>query len=155
MNNAMNRFVSAQEKVYANVVAELTEGLKQTHWMWFVFPQLRALGSSPTAQLFGLADLDEAQNFLADDVLGPRLLECCNLLEQHENRAAQQIFGRVDALKLRSSLTLFSIASSNHTIFKRLLLKYFDGTADPQTLAVLALLDPSFPIPNSFVPGVK
>src|SRR5690349_22189636 len=100
----LQRFVDAQESIYANVVEELRAGRKRSHWMWFVFPQLRGLGSSPTAVRFGISSIDEARAYLAHDLLGARLRECAALVAAIEGRSAQDVFGRPDDLKLRSSM---------------------------------------------------
>src|SRR5919205_965409 len=107
----LDRFVTAQSPVYAEVLAELRSGRKSSHWMWFVFPQLRGLGSSPTAVRFGIASIDEARAYLGHDLLGRRLRECARLVAAIDGRSARQIFGSPDDMKLRSSMTLFSRAA--------------------------------------------
>src|SRR6201996_8486462 len=104
----LKRFVDAQAPVYRTVVDELRGGRKRSHWMWFVFPQLRGLGSSPTAVRYGIASLQEARAYLAHDLLGPRLRECTRLVNEVQNRSIAQIFGSPDDLKLFSSMTLFA-----------------------------------------------
>jgi uncharacterized protein (DUF1810 family) len=131
-----DHFVIAQNKTYPAVLSELRAGAKQSHWMWFVFPQLRALGRSPTAQQFGLADLEEAQAYASHPVLGPRLKECVALANAVEGRTAAQIFGSIDALKYRSCLTLFWRATGGE-IFLDGLTKHYSGEEDPLTLAEL------------------
>src|SRR4051794_34023027 len=106
----LDRFVAAQAPVYATVLAELRAGRKQSHWMWFVFPQLAGLGRSPTATFYGLPGLDEARAYLAHDVLGPRLVECTGLVNAVTGRSAHEIFGTPDDLKFRSCVTLFQRA---------------------------------------------
>lgn len=133
----LKRFVEAQAPVYGNVVAELRSGRKQSHWMWFVFPQLRGLGSSPTAEHYGIASLAEARAYLDHDLLGPRLHECVELVNQVQGRSVEQIFGWPDDLKLRSSMTLFARATGDNQDFTALLDKYFDGEQDPLTVARL------------------
>lgn len=133
----LQRFVEAQERVYELVLSELRAGAKRSHWMWFVFPQIAGLGESTMSRTFALSSLDEAVAYLAHPVLGPRLLECCVLVEGLEGRAAEEIFGDVDALKLRSSLTLFARAAPDEPIFSRCLQKYFGAAEDPHTLARL------------------
>src|SRR3954454_3991697 len=103
----LDRFVAAQAPVYATVLAELRAGRKQSHWMWFVFPQLAGLGRSATALFYGIASADEARAYLAHPLLGARLRECLAALSAHEGGSAEAIFGVVDAMKLRSSITLF------------------------------------------------
>ncbi|BDB42532.1 MULTISPECIES: DUF1810 domain-containing protein [Mycobacterium] len=136
----LQRFVDAQARVYDDVVEELRAGRKRSHWMWFVFPQLRGLGSSPTAVHFGIASLDEARAYLAHPVLGPRLRECVALVNAVQGRSVGQIFGWPDDLKLRSSMTLFAHAAGNENEgFLALLDKYFGGAQDPLTLQRLNL----------------
>jgi uncharacterized protein (DUF1810 family) len=130
----LQRFVTAQNPVYDGVCAELRNGQKQGHWMWFIFPQLRGLGSSPTATKFGISSRQEAEAFLKHPVLGPRLEECTRLVNHVEGRSIEQIFGYPDDLKFRSSMTLFRIAAANNRIFNYALEKYFEGEADPLTL---------------------
>jgi uncharacterized protein (DUF1810 family) len=106
-------FVAAQDRVWPAVLAELRAGRKTSHWMWFVFPQLAGLGRSPMSQRYALADADEAREFYAHPVLGPRLRECCELLLTHTGLSAFDIFGGIDAMKLRSSMTLFAEATDD------------------------------------------
>lgn len=134
---ALARFVDAQASVYAAALAELRAGAKASHWMWFVFPQIRGLGSSPTAQHYGIASLDEARAYLDHPVLGPRLRECVALVNAIQGRSAEQIFGRPDDLKLRSSVTLFARASDDNQDFLALLDKYYGGEPDPLTVELL------------------
>ncbi|OBG18789.1 DUF1810 domain-containing protein [Mycobacterium sp. 852002-51057_SCH5723018] len=134
----LKRFVDAQEPVYHNVVDELRHGRKRSHWMWFVFPQLRGLGSSPTAERYGISSLEEARAYLRHDVLGPRLRECTRLVNQIEGRSAAEIFGSPDDLKLRSSMTLFARATDDNADFLALLDKYYAGQQDQLTLKLLA-----------------
>jgi uncharacterized protein (DUF1810 family) len=135
--DALERFVQAQAPVWPAVQAELRAGRKVTHWMWFIFPQLEALGRSATARLYGLRDLDEARAFSAHPVLGPRLVQCCELLLQLPGGDATAIFGTVDAMKLRSCLTLFAQAAPGRPQFGACLQRYFGGAADPLTLQLL------------------
>lgn len=135
----LERFVEAQQLVYARVLRELRAGHKTSHWMWFVFPQIAGLGGSPMAIRYAIASLAEARAYLDHPVLGPRLIECCEILEGLESRTAEAIFGYPDVLKLRSSLTLFSRAVGEHdSVFDALLAKYYEGNPDPQTLALIA-----------------
>lgn len=134
----LERFVQAQEPVIAEVRTELRAGRKRTHWMWFIFPQLRALGRSPTAQHYGIASLAEAQAYMAHPVLGPRLVECAELVRAVQDRSAHEIFGSPDDLKLRSSMTLFAAARPEATVFAEVLRQYFGGEADPLTTELLA-----------------
>jgi uncharacterized protein (DUF1810 family) len=134
----LQRFVDAQESIYETVIDELTNGRKRSHWMWFVFPQLRGLGSSPTAARFGISSADEACAYLAHEVLGPRLRECSRLVAQIDGRSIEEILGWPDNLKLRSSMTLFARATEDNDDFVAVLDKFYGGEADPATLARLA-----------------
>ena len=136
-DDTLQRFVDAQQPVMDDVRAELAAGRKRTHWMWFVFPQLRGLGRSETARHFGLASRAEAAAYLAHPVLGPRLRECVELVLAVEGRSAHAIFGSPDDLKLRSCLTLFRELEGADGVFDRALRKYFDGAPDPATLGLL------------------
>ncbi|OBH48166.1 DUF1810 domain-containing protein [Mycobacterium mantenii] len=130
----LERFVDAQASVYGDVVDELRSGRKRTHWMWFVFPQLRGLGGSPTAVHYGISSLDEARAYLRHELLGPRLRECARLVSAVQGRSVGQIFGSPDDLKLRSSMTLFARATDDNEDFIAVLDKYYDGRHDPRTL---------------------
>jgi uncharacterized protein (DUF1810 family) len=133
----LKRFVEAQAPVYRSVVDELRAGCKRSHWMWFVFPQLRGLGSSPTAMHYGISSLEEARAFLRHDLLGPRLHECTQLVNQVQGRSIGQIFGSPDDLKLCSSMTLFARATNDNQDFVAVLDKYYDGQQDQLTVARL------------------
>ena len=130
----LQRFVDAQEPVFGQVVAELRSGCKIGHWMWFVFPQLRGLGSSQTASRFAISGLPEAQAYLQHRILGPRLGECTQLTIEANRASITEIFGYPDNLKFRSSMTLFLQAGSDHGVFRQALDKYFGGAPDPLTL---------------------
>jgi uncharacterized protein (DUF1810 family) len=132
----LEHFVDAQARLYAIALEELRQGEKQSHWMWFIFPQLRGLGSSPTARHFGLASKEEAKAYLLHPLLGPRLAECYDIVNRIEGRSAEQIFGPIDALKLRSSATLFDLAGGGER-FKLCLRKFFGGSPDPRTLELV------------------
>lgn len=133
----LQRFIDAQAESFAIALDEIRKGSKQSHWMWFVFPQLAGLGLSPTAQYYAISSLDQARDYLAHPVLGPRLHQCLvALLRWAGRRTAEEIFGPVDALKLRSSLTLFDQAEPFEP-FARALAAFFDGRPDPRTLALL------------------
>lgn len=131
----LQRFVDAQEEdgSYAAALGELRAGRKRTHWMWFVFPQIRGLGRSATAQHFALAGVAEAQAYLAHPVLGPRLLACARALTDLPGDDAVAVLGPVDAQKLRSSMTLFMLAAPDEPVFGAVLERYFGGAADPAT----------------------
>jgi uncharacterized protein (DUF1810 family) len=133
----LQRFVDAQGRVYDTVVAELRGGRKRTHWMWFVFPQLRGLGSSPTAMRFAISSIDEARAYLDHEVLGARLRECAGLVRRIDGRTAEEIFGWPDDMKLRSSMTLFARAADDNAEFVAVLDKFYGGEEDPATLARL------------------
>lgn len=130
----LQRFVDAQNPVYDSVCAELRNGRKQGHWMWFIFPQLRGLGSSAMATKFGISSRKEAEAYLNHPVLGPRLEECTRLVNLVEGRPIDEIFGYPDDLKFRSSMTLFRLAAKDNRVFNYALEKYFEGEADPLTL---------------------
>jgi uncharacterized protein (DUF1810 family) len=133
------RFVEAQARCYARVLQELAAGEKTSHWMWFIFPQLRGLGMSSTARRFGLSGLGEARAYLAHPLLGARLRECTRLVLAVEGRTAHEILGSPDDLKLRSCLTLFAQASPlpDSRAFGEALAKYYRGEPDPRTLELL------------------
>jgi uncharacterized protein (DUF1810 family) len=129
------RFVQAQDPLFASVEAELRAGRKRTHWMWFVFPQLRGLGRSEIAKFFGITSFDEAKAYLAHPVLGPRLIACTTLVLAIENASLTQIFGTPDDLKFHSSMTLFALAAGQtEPIFAQALQRHCAGKRDEQTL---------------------
>ncbi len=134
MNDPLQRFVDAQNPVFEQVCVELRQGRKQTHWMWFIFPQIKGLGSSQMATKFAISSRQEAEAYLKHSVLGPRLRECTRLVNQVEGRSVNQIFGYPDDLKFRSSMTLFASTSCENAIFKDALQKYFGGEPDRSTL---------------------
>lgn len=133
----LQRFVDAQATVHEQAAAELRLGRKRTHWMWFVFPQLRGLGLSTTATRYGLASLDEARAYLAHPVLGPRLVENTRRVLAVQDRSAHQIFGSPDDMKFRSSMTLFAHAAPATAEFRAALDKFYGGEEDPLTVARL------------------
>ena len=133
---SLQRFVEAQDGVYRRALAELRAGHKRGHWMWFVFPQIAGLGSSPTAQRYAIASLDEAREYLAHPVLGPRLRESASALLDVEGRSAGEILGYPDDLKLRSSMTLFARAADDPAVFEAVLDRYYDGP-DQRTIDLL------------------
>jgi len=137
----LQRFVDAQESVWQTALSELKEGRKRTHWIWFVFPQMRGLGLSPTSEFYGVASLDEARAYLAHPVLGGRLLTCTQAALAHEGLSANAIFGSPDDLKLRSSMTLFDAASeAEDNLYHAALRRFFEGVPDPRTLELLGLV---------------
>ena len=133
----LQRFVDAQDGVYEQARDELAAGRKTSHWMWFVFPQLRGLGHSGMAIKYGIASLAEARAYLAHPLLGPRLQECVRLALRIEGRSINEIFGSPDDMKFRSCMTLFQRAAPDEPLFADALRKYFDGTPDPRTLELL------------------
>jgi uncharacterized protein (DUF1810 family) len=133
----LDRFVRAQASDYARALAEINAGRKQSHWMWYVFPQCAGLGQSPTSQHYAISTLDEARAYLAHPILGPRLTECASAVLGVRDRTAHQIFGSPDDLKLKSSATLFALVSPDDSVFHRVLEKYFGGHADERTLALV------------------
>ena len=130
----LQRFVDAQDGVIDDVLAELRQGQKRSHWMWFIFPQIQGLGSSSMAQRYAIQSLDEARAYLAHPVLGPRLRECTRLVNAVEGRAIQQILGYPDDLKFKSSMTLFAQASEGDAEFLDALRKYFNRELDALTM---------------------
>jgi uncharacterized protein (DUF1810 family) len=134
----LDRFVAAQDPVYATVLGELRKGRKASHWMWFIFPQVAGLGRSEMSQLYAIASLAEAREYLAHPVLGPRLRECAGLVLATRDRTAVDVFGPIDATKLRSSMTLFRRAAPDESLFAAVLDRYFHGIPDPATDALLA-----------------
>jgi uncharacterized protein (DUF1810 family) len=135
----LRRFVDAQnaDGTYERALSELRHGRKLSHWMWFVFPQIAGLGHSEMSRRYALSSLEEARAYLAHPVLGSRLRECCSVLASTRGRTAEEIFGRIDAVKLRSSMTLFHRASPDDAVFKDVLDRYFKGESDPATDARL------------------
>ena len=134
----LHRFVDAQDPVYERVCRELRSGRKTSHWMWFVFPQLRSLGQSQMAHTYGIASRAEAEAYLQHPVLGSRLKECTRLVNLIKGRSIEDIFGYPDDLKFRSSMTLFASVEREDQTFKDALDKYFAGEPDPRTLELLA-----------------
>ena len=130
----LQRFVNAQNPVFEQVCSELREGRKQTHWMWFVFPQLKGLGHSSMASTFGISSRDEAEAYLRHSILGARLRESTKLVNLVAGRSVEQIFGYPDNLKFRSSMTLFAHVADDNEVFLKALQKYFDGQPDRLTL---------------------
>jgi uncharacterized protein (DUF1810 family) len=135
----LQRFVQAQDDggTYDQVMRELRAGRKHSHWMWFVFPQVAGLGSSPMAQYYAISGLPEARAYLAHPELGRRLVECARALAELEPADPERVFGPVDAQKLRSSMTLFAQAAPDEPVFRQVLDRYFDGTDDDATVSRL------------------
>jgi uncharacterized protein (DUF1810 family) len=134
----LTRFIDAQAPVYAQALNELHTGHKQSHWMWFIFPQIAGLGQSAMSRAYAIQSLAEARAYFAHPTLGARLRECCQAVMNLRDKTAQDIFGSVDEMKFRSSLTLFAEAEPEEVLFYNLLEKYFDGDADEATLSILA-----------------
>jgi uncharacterized protein (DUF1810 family) len=133
----LQRFVDAQRPVFDTVCAELRDGKKRSHWMWFVFPQIRGLGRSDMARRFAIASIEEAKAYLEHPVLGHRLRECSRLVAAVDGRSIEEMFGSPDDMKFRSSMTLFAQATPDNEVFVNCLQKYFAGEADPLTLGQL------------------
>jgi uncharacterized protein (DUF1810 family) len=150
----LERFVTAQDAAgtYERAVDELRAGAKRGHWMWFVFPQVAGLGFSAMSQRYAIASLAEARAYLAHPVLGPRLVGCVRILAATQGRSAAAIFGGIDAMKLRSSMTLFMTAAPEEPVFRELLEKYFSGQPDDATLERL-LLPAQKPLPEPHPPA--
>jgi len=137
MSFDLDRFVTAQGPVYGQVLRELCDGHKTSHWMWFIFPQLRGLGRSETSRFYGIESLAEARAYLSDEVLGNRLFECTELVNGHAGQPIEAILGNVDAQKFRSSMTLFCRATHDNALFRKALDTFYGGKADEATLELL------------------
>ena len=136
----VSRFISAHKQSYRNALEEIRNGRKESHWMWFIFPQIHGLGYSPTSQYYAIQSLDEAAAFLRDPYLGGSLIEICHALLDLETSNATAVFGRPDDMKLRSSMTLFSLVPGADPVFQDVLDKYFAGERDQKTLRILGLI---------------
>ena len=137
MGNGLERFVEAQSRDYETALREIRGGRKRSHWMWYIFPQLRGLGFSSTAQFYGIRDLQEARDYMAHPLLGPRLLEISEALLELETDNPSAVMGYPDDLKLCSCMTLFELAAPEQPVFARVLEKYYAGRRDQRTLALL------------------
>ena len=133
----LQRFVDAQQHVIGEVLAELKQGSKRGHWMWFIFPQLKGLGKTEQSNFFGISCLKEAATYLQHPILEPRLIECTHLVNAVEGRSAEGIFGELDAMKFRSSMTLFANVTPENQVFRLALKKYFVGEFDSLTIKYL------------------
>jgi len=133
----LNRFVQAQADIYEHALSEIRAGRKRSHWMWYIFPQFVGLGFSLTSQRYAIKSVTEAEAYLRNPVLGPRLVECCEAVINVDGRTASEIFGSPDDMKLRSSATLFARAAEPGSVFERLLDKYFGGVPDEWTLQLM------------------
>lgn len=139
MNYNLDRFKSAQRGSYSEALAEMRRGRKNGHWMWYIFPQISGLGMSATSLYYGIRDMGEAKAYMADPVLGERLLEISGALLDIETDNAREVFWFPDDLKLRSCMTLFAAASPEHEVFRKVLDKFFGGEADDKTLEILGI----------------
>ena len=135
--NSLDRFVQAQTLMYPSVLKQIQNGKKTSHWMWFMFPQLRGLGTSTMAHLYGISGLGEAKAYLAHPVLSGRLYELCGELLKHKDKTALEIFGDIDEMKLKSSMTLFALTSEDYTIFDEVLECFFNGEMDEVTVNLI------------------
>ena len=135
--NSLDRFVKAQTNTYEVAMNEVKKGKKRTHWMWFIFPQLRGLGVSSISRYYGLENFDEAKAYLAHPMLSGRLYELCGELLKHKDKTALEIFGDIDEMKLKSSMTLFALTSEDYTIFDEVLESFFGGEMDEVTVKLI------------------
>ena len=135
--NSLDRFVEAQEKMYSTAMKEIQNGKKRSHWMWYIFPQLRGLGRSSMAHIYGISGLEEAIAYLEHPWLSGRLYELCVALLHHKDKSAYEIFGDIDAMKLKSSMTLFALTSEDYTIFDQVLEQFFDAEMDEVTVNLI------------------
>jgi uncharacterized protein (DUF1810 family) len=135
----LNRFVKAQEAVFENVLTELGNGQKKSHWMWFIFPQIEGLGYSEISRYYSIKSMQEAREYLNHPILGPRLLKCTETVLALNGKAASEIFGSPDDMKFKSSMTLFACATESDSLFAQTLEKYFDGERDKKTEFLLGL----------------
>lgn len=133
-NYNLNRFIEAQNRDYDIALAEIRAGKKASHWMWYIFPQLKGLGRSSTSEYYGLSGIKEAQAYLSDPILKARLIEITDAVIAHKDKSAEEIFGGIDAKKLRSCMTLFSIAAPDIPVFEAVLEQFFHGVPDRNTL---------------------
>ncbi|HEU4790244.1 MAG TPA: DUF1810 domain-containing protein [Flavobacterium sp.] len=136
-NNDLTRFLEAQNKMYLTAFSEIEKGKKETHWMWFIFPQIKGLGHSDTANYYAIANLKEAEEFLEHPILGKHLIEITTLLLSLSHKSAETIFGDLDARKLCSSMTLFAKTKNTNPVFQEALDTYFLGQFDPLTLSII------------------
>ena len=134
MNNSLDRFLIAQEHSYDTALREIRSGRKRSHWMWYIFPQLKGLGRSSTSEYYGLSGIKEAQAYLSDPILKARLIEITDAVIAHKDKSAEEIFGGIDAKKLRSCMTLFSTAAPDIPVFDAVLEQFFHGVPDRNTL---------------------
>jgi uncharacterized protein (DUF1810 family) len=136
--NYLQRFIDAQHQHYDTALVEITNGRKQSHWMWFIFPQIKGLGSSAMAQKYAIQDIDEATEFLEHPILGRRLIEISSALLHLDTNDAYQVFGNPDNMKLKSSMTLFASTPNTNEVFEKVLQKFFQGQRDEATLKIIS-----------------
>ena len=136
-NANLERFLKAQEKDYAIALSEMKNGKKQSHWMWYIFPQIHSLGISETSRYYAIKNMQEAEDYLKETVLGKRLINICNELLKQENKNAHKIFGSPDDMKLHSSMTLFSSLPNADPVFAKVLDQFFEGKKDEKTLQII------------------
>lgn len=137
MENNLNRFITAQEKDFLIALTEIEYGKKQSHWMWYIFPQIKGLGTTETSRHYAIENLEEASQYLKHDLLGPRLIQISKALLKLEESNATTILGSPDDLKLKSSMTLFAAVENADPVFEAVLEKFFNGEKDPKTLGLL------------------
>ena len=136
----LERFLKAQDSSYDIALQELNDGRKRSHWMWYIFPQLKALGYSETALYYGITDIEEAKSYLAQPILKARLVACCEAILLHKDKSALRILGDIDAMKLKSSMTLFALASDEeNSVFHQVLTQFYDGKMDDKTKEILSV----------------
>ena len=136
----LERFLKAQESSYDIALQELNDGRKRSHWMWYIFPQLKALGYSETALYYGIADMEEAKSYLAHPILKARLVACCEAILLHKDKSVLRILGDIDEMKLKSSMTLFALASDEeNSVFHQVLTQFYDGKMDAKTKEILSV----------------
>ncbi len=138
--HSIERFIEPQDFLYATALAEIKAGKKSSHWMWFIFPQLRGLGRSAMARIYGITGLDEAWAYLSHPILSARLIEISEELLQLNTQNPEEIFGEIDARKLQSSMTLFALISEDGSVFHQVLDRFYDGQMDDHTLELLSRL---------------
>jgi uncharacterized protein (DUF1810 family) len=137
LDDGIERFALAQQNVYQQALNEINNGKKQSHWMWFVFPQIRGLGFTDFNVYYGIKDLKEAQQYLSDPILGERLIEISHAVLSQQGKTALEIFGKPDQRKLKSSMTLFSQIQNTDPVFQKVLDRYYQGSVDEKTMAIL------------------
>jgi uncharacterized protein (DUF1810 family) len=137
LNNDLTRFLEAQNKLYLTALTELKKGKKETHWMWFIFPQIKGLGKSEMSKLYAIENLQQSEEFLAHPVLGKHLIEVSKVLLDFKMKSAEAIFGDLDALKLQSCMTLFSLTNNTDPVFQEVLDTFFSGKFDMLTLSII------------------